>query len=353
MTRRVSLRGGEPSNPDGAGSLENEQGKNGRKLDRRALLTRGGVVAAGVVGAGAVGAAVAGPASAQATTAVNMNTVNDAGTSSTVTELDADNNTTPAFIVANSGTDTETIDGQTGIFAGPNLRLTPASSTATTYTPTPSTVGGDLTATYDGTLWFTHDFTLGSSPGIVPAPVHTEATSNVYVQLLTNTRVLDTRYADLRTNIVNPSGNLDSHGRLLKGAVIAINLDSLVYFAEAVFGNVTVTDTAAAGFVIVWAGATSVPNISTVNFGANATLSNFFSSGISDDAPAANNVVAVYAEETTHVILDVAGFALPGFEYLMPNVQPASSLSTRNSRLLRAQAAMRRDQAARRNAKRA
>jgi hypothetical protein len=183
--------------------------------------------------------------------------------------------------------------------------------------------------------------------------VHTEATPNVYVQLVSATRVLDTRQADLRTNIINPSGNLDGHGRLLRGAVIGIKLDSLVYFAEAVFGNVTVTQTAAAGFVIVWSGATSsIPNISTVNFGADATLSNFFSSGVSDDAPTANNVVAIYAEETTHVILDVAGFALPGFEYLMPGVEPATSASSRNSRLSRAQAAMRRELAAERNGNR-
>lgn len=349
MTRQVSERGDEPFPPDGAGSTGDRQGTNGSKpgLARRALLSRGGVVAAGVVGAGALGAAVAGPASAAGGDLV-LDQANDAGTGLTPTEVDAVNNTTPTFIITNTGTDTETINGQTGVFSGPNLRLTPSPSTATAFTPTPSTVGGDLTATADGILWFTHDFTQGS--GIFAAPVQTEATSNVYLPLAAASRVLDTRTASLRTNIVNPSGNLDSHGRLLAGHTIAINLDSLVFFAEAVFANVTVTGTAAAGFLTIWSGATSLPNASSINFGANATLSNFVTSGISEFSSTIQNVIGIFANKTTHVILDVGGFAAPGFEY--SKVALASANSSRSARLQRAQAAIRRDQAARRSASR-
>ena len=364
MTHRVSRRGDEPSSPDGAGSTQ-EQNKNGSKtaLGRRALLTRGGVVAAGVVGAGAVGAALAGPASAQTgpTTAVDMNTANDAGTSSTVTELDADNNTTPAFIISNIGIDNEIPEGYTTeyAFSGPNLRLAPSpgssnSSIPNGFAPTPSTVGGDLTATADGNLWFTHDFTQLSPPAIYYATVQTEVTSNTYAQLLSAYRVLDTRTASLRTNIANPSGNLASDGRLLAGHTIAINLDSLVYYAQAMFANVTVTDTAAAGFLTIWSGATSLPNASSINFGAGATLSNFVVSGISEYSTTILNVVGIYAEETTHVILDVGGFAVPGFEYMkQPVEQPVSTSNSSNSRFKAAQAAMLAAQAAKRNASRA
>ncbi|MGA8460076.1 MAG: hypothetical protein WB800_32080, partial [Streptosporangiaceae bacterium] len=94
MTRKMSTRRAGDSHPDGAGSSEAEQDNGRLSVGRRALLTRGSVVAAGVVGAGAVAAAVAGPASAQATTAVDMNTANDAGTNpAQPTELDADNDT--------------------------------------------------------------------------------------------------------------------------------------------------------------------------------------------------------------------------------------------------------------------
>jgi hypothetical protein len=321
------------------GAVPSEEGEPEGKLSlgRRALLTRGGIVAAGVVGAGAVATAVAGPASAQATTAVDMNTANDAGTSATATELDADNNTTPAFILTNTG-----IDLESGLnYSGPNLRLTPSTATGTTsgYAPTPSTVGGDLTATADGILWFTHDFTLASPPEIVPAPVLTEATGNVYAPLSTPVRVLDTRTASTRKNIVNPSGNLNSAGQLEVGKTIYINLDNLVYFADAVFANLTVTDTEGAGFLTVWSGAGTLPITSSINFAKAESLSDFLVSGVAEYSTTVLNAVAIYAHQTTHVILDVSGFIMPGFEYAKFTLGTVNE--ARNARLQRAQQAMR------------
>jgi hypothetical protein len=332
-------RGAGSSEPDNNDEPDNAQ----RSLGRRALLTRGGVVAAGVVGAGAVATAVAGPASAQATTAVDMNTANEAGTNvAQPTELDADNNTAPAFILTNTG-----IDLESGLnYSGPNLRLTPSTATGTTsgYAPTPSTVGGDLTATADGILWFTHDFTLASPPYIEPARVHTEATANVYAQLLAAVRILDTRSASGRANIVNASGNLNSAGQLKAGKTIFINLDSLAYFADSVSANVTVTDTEAAGYLTIWSGASARPNVAAINFAKGQTLSNFVVSGIAEYSTTIVNVVTIFAVQTTHVIMDVAGFTMPGFEYAKFEV--ASTNQARNARLQRAQQAMR-------NAKRA
>jgi hypothetical protein len=336
MAQIVSGRGYGPSE-------EGEQDEGKRSLGRRTLLTRGGVVAAGVVGAGAVATAVAGPASAQATTAVDMNTPNDAGTSTTPTELDADNNTTPAFILTNTG-----IDVESGFnYSGPTLRLTPSTATGTTsgYAPTPSTVGGDLTTTADGILWFTHDFTLASPPYIQPARVHTEATANVYAQLLAAVRILDTRSASGRANIVNASGNLNSAGQLKAGKTIYINLDSLAYFADSVSANVTVTDTEAAGYLTIWSGAGTRPNAAAINFAKGQTLSNFVVSGIAEYSTTIVNVVTIFAVQTTHVIMDVAGFTMPGFEYAKFEAASANQ-AARNARLQRAQQAMR-------NAKRA
>jgi hypothetical protein len=338
MTRRVSLRGGEPSGPDEAGSTE-EQSSNGAKpsLARRALLTRGGVVAAGVVGAGAVGAVSAGSASADSGDPILQDTVNNAGSSSTVTELDADNNTAPAFILTNTGVD----PANSG--SGPNLRLTPSPSTATGNEPTASTAGGDLTATADGYLWFTHDFTASLPSGVLdPARVLTEATGNVYAALAAPDRILDTRTSAGRANITNPTGNLASDGRLLAGKTIYINLASLAIFAEAVFANLTVTDTAAAGFVTVWSGFTALPNTSSINFGAGATLSNFVSCAAmqSDVDAMPTSVFAIYAEETTHVIVDVAGLTVPGFEDVKFALS-SGPLSERNKRIRAARAAAR------------
>jgi len=332
MAGKISRRGAGGVHPGGTETSETGEQDEGRPaLGRRALLTRGGVVAAGVAGAGAVAAAVAGPARAAAGDPVLQDTVNDAGTSATPTELDAANNTTPAFILTNTGVDAST----TPSGAGPALRLTPSAETV----PTASTVGGDLTTTLGGALWFTHNFSTTATPEIVSAPVHTEATGNVYAALEAPHRVLDTRTAAGRANIVNAAGNLDSTGRLKAGKTIAINLDGLVFLAEAMFGNLTVTGAAARGYLTVWSGATARPAASSINFVPGATVANFVSSGVSEFSATILNVVAIFAEATTHVLLDVVGFTMPGFEYSKVTVE---SPVARSSRLQRARQAMRR-----------
>lgn len=325
MPRKGSIReDGRPGSDDAERDLDKPS------VGRRRLLTGGGVVVAGAIGAG-VAAAAAAPAGAAAGGPVLQDTVNGAGTSATPTELDADNATTPAFILANTGVDTST----TPSGAGPALRLTPSAETV----PTASAAGGDLTATAGGELWFSHAF--GGTPPVVTAPVHTEATANVYAPLGAPVRVLDTRSASGRTSIVNPSGNLDSSGRLKAGKTIFINLDSLVFFGEVVLANVTVTGTAASGFLTIWSGAGTRPTTSTIDWtGANTTLANFLASAIAEFSTTIVNVIGIYADQTTHVILDVAGFMMPGFEYAKFTVGGAAAAS-RASRLQRAQQAIR------------
>jgi hypothetical protein len=338
MTRKMSTRGAGDSHPDGAGSSEaGEQGNGRPSVGRRALLTRGGVVAAGVVGVGAVATAVAGPASAQATTAVDMNTANDAGTNvAQPTEVDADNDTAPAFILTNTGIDT------TNTGAGPNLRLTPSAVATAALEPTASTAGGDLTATADGELWFTHDFALESPPELFPAPVHTEATANVYAQLGAPSRILDTRSSTGRKNIVNASGNLDSAGRLLAGKTIYIDLDSLVYYAEVLLANVTIVDPTSGGYLTLWSGDGSVPGVSQINFAkSNPALANFVSVGVAEHSSTVANAIAIHAAGTTQVILDVFAFIMPGFEYTKYSLTPASTTGAKQAaRLQRARQAV-------------
>lgn len=334
-----------PERGTGQSSEDGEQ-KNKLGLARRALLTRGGVVAAGVVGAGAVAAVAAGPAAAAAGDPILQDQVNSAGTSATPTELDADNATAPAFIVANTGQDTTS-----GVaLAGPNIRLTP--STATGVGPTASTGGGDLTATSDGELWFTHDLSnetlpAGESP-IQPWPVHTELNSNVFAVLATPVRLLDTRSASLRTFVLNPSV-LASNGELPAKATLFLDLDSLVIFADTMFANVTVTGSTAAGFLTVWSGATSTPpNSSNINYSGGQTIANFTAVGTGifpagSANPTSDNSIAIFADTATHVIVDAIAFTMPGFEYLQPTASTSSTAqkSLRASRLARAQAAVR------------
>jgi hypothetical protein len=206
-----------------------------------------------------------------------------------------------------------------------------------------------VTTTADGILWFTHDFTLASPPFVEAARVHTEATANVYAQPLAPVRILDTRSAALRKSIINPSGNLNSAGQLEARKTIAVSLSSMVFFADAVFANVTVTDAEAGGFLTIWSGAGATrPTTAAINYNKAETLSNFVVSGLSEyvvNSTTADCVIAIYADSTTHVILDVSGFIMPGFEYARFEVV-GSANQARNARLQRAQQAMR-------NAKRA
>jgi hypothetical protein len=336
MTRKMSGQDSGRSGPDGAGASEyGDQDEGKPALRRRALLTRGGVVAAGVVGAGVAAAAAAGPASAAVGDPVLQGDVNGGTTLTTPTELDAVINTAPTFILNNTGVVPAT--STTPAEAGPTLRLTPS----TALVPA-STVGGDLTATADGTLWFTTNFGTVASPAIFPAPVHTDVNANVYAPLAAPNRILDTRTVAGRAHIIKASGNLDSAGRLLKGHTIYIDLDSLVFFAEAVFANITVTGMAGSGFLTVWPGNVARPPTSTINF-TTVTIANFLVSGVATPPTTISttvvNAIAIYASQTTQVILDVAGFSLPGFEYAIAPLAGANA-GARAARLQRAQARM-------------
>ena len=93
-------------------------------------------------------------------------------------------------------------------------------------------------------MWFTHNF--GGTPAdIVSAPIHTEATANVYAQLEGAIRVLDTARLPAGRTSSTPRATWTAQAWLEAGKTIYINLDSQVYFAEAVFANLTVTGQAA------------------------------------------------------------------------------------------------------------
>jgi hypothetical protein len=325
MPRKMTRRDPEPSGPDGTEpSEQGERNQDQPAIGRRRLLTGGGVVMAGAVGAG-VATAVASPASAQAMTPVDMNTANNAGTNlAQPTELDAANNTAPAFILKNTGIDTSTTPNG----AGPNLRLTPSAETV----PTASTAGGDLTTTTGGLLWFTHNFG-GSPPAVFAAPVHTDATAISSVPLLAPRRMLDTRTSRGRANVLDPSGKFDSTGRLLAGKTIHINLTSLVSFGDGVTSNLTVTKPASAGFLVLWSGAVARPTASSINFVAGQTIANLTVSGLAEFSTTATDTIAIFASATTHVILDVGAFAVRDLgQVLVPFASPAASARAQRAR---------------------
>jgi len=272
-------------------------------------------VLAGVVGATAASAALAKNADADAGGDVILGAVNSADAAATEIDVAPGSAYTPTLILGNTGsTGTEE--------ASPTLRLTQAASSLVI--PSTSTVGGDLVATGDGELWFTH----GTSAGPIPAIVHTDANSNSFVPLSTPVRILDTRSSSLRKSIINPSGNLASTGQLLKGKTIHINLTSLVYFGDALSVNLTVTGTEGGGDAIVWPGG-ATPNASSINFQKGWTIANMIVSGISEYSSTITDAIAVTTTTTTHVILDVAGFYVADFAQVNPTYAALSAAGSR------------------------
>ena len=324
----------DPSTSQGS-AAGSQQADEGRAVGRRALLTRGGVVVAGVVGAGVAGAAVAAPASAATGDPVVQGQSNNVGTNQPATEITVDNDPatpTPTAVLTNTGVNSTTGE------ASPSLRLTPAISSAP-LSPANATVGGDLVATNDGNLWFTHDI---PNVGPIAAPVHTDANSNSFVPLAAPKRMLDTRSQSGRANVLDPSGKFDSTGRLLAGKTIHINLSSLVFFGDAVTSNLTVTKPARGGFLILWSGGVARPNASSINFAAGQTIANLTVSALASFNQTATDTIAIFTNQTTHVILDVAGFTVGNIGQVNPAfTAPTMSGTARAQRARQALAKLR------------
>jgi hypothetical protein len=187
-----------------------------------------------------------------------------------------------------------------------------------------------MVATNGGQLWFTH-----AIPGVgnVPAIVHTDANAISYVPLAAPVRVMDTRTSAGRANVLDPSGKFDSTGRLLKGKTIHVNLTSLVTFGDVVTANLTVTKPAAGGNLTLWSGAVAKPAASSINFAAGQTIANLTVSGLAEFSSTATDTIAIFASATTHVILDVAAFAVSDpAQVLAPFAAPTTSARAQRAR---------------------
>jgi len=309
-------------------------------LGRRGLLTHGGALVVGAAAAGVAVAATSSPASAATGNPVLQGTVNSVGTDQPATEIDATNSTaaTPTLILSN--TNTNTASSAASSEATPPLRITPAASTRTL--PSIATVGGDIVATGDGNLWFTHAV---PTVGTFPAIVHTDANSNSFGPLLAPVRLVDTRTTAGRANILDASGNLDSTGRLRAGHTIHIDLTSLVFFGDAVTANLTVTGALGSGFLTIWSGTVALPNASSINYAKGQTIANLSSVGIGEFNTSTKTVTDTVAiactNNNTHVILDVTGFFVADFAQVNPTHLGStmrSASTTRAQRVMQARA---------------
>ena len=265
-------------------------------LDRRAILrTTGTALVAGVAGIAVAETISATSANAAPGDNLLLGNPNDAGTSST--SLTSADTAGPTLALANTGA------------------RAPLNLVEEVLPNPPALASGDV-ANYGGDLYYTAGGTGGPFFGFV----YTSSVANQLVPI-TPQRNLDTRTANGRANIKNPSGNLDSAGRLLAGHTILVSLANLEIGATAAYCNLTAVSPLTGGFMTLWPGGTR-PATSSINFSAGAIIANFAVTGIS-----ANDDVSIFSPVTTHVLLDITAFAVGSPGQVNPAVLPTSATS--------------------------
>ncbi len=285
------------------------------EVGRRRLLRGAGAVLAGAVGAGVASTVAASPASAATGSAVIQGgdtTTNNSTTTATTLTSAAKAGT---FVVSNTDA---TTDAAGNHVASPALVIAPTTQNF----PADTTPAGGLMVSPDGTLWF-----AAPTSGTPDTGNYLLDTRNANATIpVTPQRMLDTRSATSRTHILNPTGNLDSSGRLLGGHSINLDLSSIVHYGDAAFLNVTVVGPLSGGYLTVYAYGTTKPATSNINFAANQVLSNGTVSGLGAASSTQTDVITVFANVTTHVIVDVLALATTS-ERVNPTVLPATGVT--------------------------
>ncbi len=283
-------------------------------LARRALLRRAATVAAaGIGGVAATEMLTAGPASAAAGDPLTLGQANSSGGSPTT--------------LASSTDDGASLEvGNSGLVA--NLRLPPVAVAAsygaqTGHTGDPGNVmqGGELInltetvtdpktglpADADTLYWMAGDNSAGDLGNL--AVVLTTATGSVFAPV-SPTRLLDTRNSAGRARVQDHSV-LNSSGQLIGGKSLVLQLDDLVFNAYAIHFNLTSTAQGGSGYLTVYPGP-SLPTVSNLNFYKGVNIANSGLSPLSQTF-----TISIFASVTTHVLLDIQGWTLPDFSYLM------------------------------------
>ena len=265
------------------------QNTSGTVMNRRALLRASGV-AAGIAGIGGLAAAQAPAAGAAAGDPLLIGRNNNGQMSPSTTLVSAENG--PTLVLVNNGTGAPLHVGQRRSAEYPSMD------------------SGDI-VNVDGDLRFVH------RQDAWPASIFTSYNATVLVPVRP-TRIVDTRTAAGRANLVDPAHHLDGTGRLIGGQTMDIDLGGLVFRGTAVFANLTVTEPVGDGYLTLWPLGTR-PGTSTLNYSAGRTVSNFAVSGLYLDR------MRLHVTSTTHVLVDVVAFAVGRVSDINNSLLPATA----------------------------
>jgi hypothetical protein len=137
--------------------------------------------------------------------------------------------------------------------------------------------------------------------------------------------VVPARLLDTRPGLGTVDGQFSGMGIVPAGGVVSLTVDGrggVAADASAVALNVTVANPSAAGFVTVYPCGGGIPNSSSVNFAAGATVANAVVSQVG-----AGGGVCAYSNVATSLIVDVNGYFPAGSTY--EPVVPGRFLDTR------------------------
>ena len=162
--------------------------------------------------------------------------------------------------------------------------------------------------------------------------VYTKAAAHVLVDVngvlpsdSSFTPVVPARLADTRPGAATVDGRFAGDGNIAPGGVFEVAVagrHNLPGDAAAAAVNVTVTAPAAAGHVSVWPCADPLPNVSTLNYAAGATVANAALVELS-----ATGTVCVYSRSATDLVVDVSGYFAAGSSFA--TTAPARLADTR------------------------
>ncbi|MGW6129850.1 hypothetical protein ACWFNE_07470 [Cellulomonas sp. NPDC055163] len=252
------------------------------EVSRRRLLRMGGMAVAGAAAATAIGSTSASAAAGDPLLAGRATDAGTAGTRLTATS------TAPALSLANP--------------TGAQLRLEPSDPAG--WTPQV----GEIKNTAAGPLIGLDRDGTGVERGYLVTNLDLQDLVS-YLPMIyapAPTRVLDTRSAEGRASIVGRTpGALDAAGRIVGGSTIDLALHTATGDLDvaSVFLNLTVTQGAAPGHVIMWPYGVDRPGTSSINYGANQDVANFAVTavGLFQGRP----TVRLFATTTVHLLVDV------------------------------------------------
>ena len=290
------------------------------QVGRRALMRRAATVAAaGIGGIAATEMLTASPAAAASGGNAILGAVNTSGPDTTVFSSAAGSSTVEVRHTNNIA----------------NMRLAPMEDSQAYGDPT--TGNGDGGGTMlGGELLNLTEAVTGSPTGIdtlfwMAGDNSAKDLSNLAVVLTTATgtvfvpfgpfRALDTR---INRALLASQTVLDSQHRLIGGRTLELQLDTFVQFAYAVHFNITAVTPAGGGFMTAFGsqtvtGAPALPKASNINFQKGVNLANHSVSPLSDRLS-----LFIYSSQTTHVIVDIQGWTLPDFSFLLANAGAAT-----------------------------